>query len=80
MDYAAEHKRAEENARQMGNATEDIEVGEGETVSEVSITRKEKEREEQLIEAGIDTLGQFMGLMVDIAQSLDEIRMSSENA
>lgn len=80
MDYADEKLRLANNQRKMEEATEDIEVGEGETVSPVSMRRKEQDREEQLIEGAIDIGAQFMEMVIDIAESLDLMRQAQENA
>lgn len=80
MNYTEEKETLYANRRKAGEATEDIEVGEGETVSAVSINRKEKEREDALKEATLDTAFQFVEMIIDIAESLDMMRINQENA
>lgn len=80
MNYEEGLENLYSNRRKIGEATEDIEVKEGETVSQVSIRRKEKEREDAVLEVALDTAFQFVETVIDIAESLDMMRINQENA
>lgn len=73
MDYDLERESLYANRRKIGEATENIEVGEGETVSPTSVRRKEEAQEEEIVEVALDTIFQFVEVIIDLAESLKRI-------